>query len=676
MLHKDEIKILRIVNVAPILVVIFSAISIFWVYQQSQIQFKRELEQLKTDSVLEMESLIKSEVLRVYDFIKAERMLSTDKIKANLQGRVQEAHAIAMSIYSNNQHRSRAEIKILIKDALRDIRFNKGRGYFFIYENNGTSVMHPISPQLENRNLWNFQDVKGRYVIQELSEIAQMQGEGVLTWWWKKPSDIHTEYEKIGYSKSFAPFDWFIGTGDYVADYEEELKKELLLTINKVRFGKEGYVFVIDSDGTYLSHVKESFINQNRIDYQDENGVAITKEVLALARSGEGFLSYIASVQPSTGVASAKRSFVKGFEDWQWAIGSGAYLNDIDNLVSRKATQLNEINHQKLIQSILFSSLISAFLFCITLFFSKSIERRFLKYHKNVSQKNIALHDLNANLEKLVFTRTEDLEQSNKDLESTLLYLKSTQSKLVESEKMASMAGLVSGIAHELNTPLGIMVTSISQVEKEINWFFDKLSFQKLTRKDLLRVQETWGLGYKLLNTSLQRSVELVHNFKSLSTHNDSQELQIFSMRALLDSVTRIYVNQFKQSGVQYTEHIDSELILTSYENILADVFVQLIKNSLTHGFEQVEVPCINISIFRDAEMIEISYIDNGMGSSDVDKIFEPFYTTKRGKNCTGLGLPIIYNQVVHKLQGTIVCSQSALGGLSFQINIPISLAK
>jgi len=676
MLHKDEIKILRTVKLAPLFVAIFSILYIFILYENNHIQFNEEVEQLKKQSILEMEHLIKSEVLRVYDFIKVEKSLSINKIKKNLQERVQEAHAIAMSIYRNNKHRSNSDIKRLISDALRDIRFNKGRGYFFVYDTAGTSVMHPILPHLENTNLWDFQDVKGRYVIQELSEIAKSRGEGILTWWWKKPTDTKTEYKKIGYSKYFAPFDWFIGTGDYIADYENELKKELLMNIKKIRFGKEGYLFIIDKQGQYLSHIGKKPIGLNKLTHQESKNLDLTKAILSVAQAGEGFLSYASSEKSSEDNPSRKRSFVKGFDDWQWAIGSGTYLNDIDKLVARKQTQLNMLNNEELMRSIIVSFIICCILLFGAFIFSNLIKNRFQQYKKKVSQNNITLHELNLSLEGQVQMRTAALECSNTELATTLTHLKSMQSKLIESEKMASMVGVVSGIAHELNTPLGIMVTATTLVDKEIQLFFEKLRTQQLTRKNLQQAEETWLLGYKLLYDNLQRSVQLVHNFKSLSTHNDADELHVFSMKPLLESLASVFKVRFDNAGVQYKVDIIGEFILTNYQSVLIDVLMQLIQNSLTHAFQATTVPSINIKVQRQDDMAEIIYFDNGTGSKNIDKIFELFYTTKRGSDCIGLGLPIVYNQVVHKLSGSIKCIPSEQKSLEFVIRIPLTLAK
>jgi C4-dicarboxylate-specific signal transduction histidine kinase len=181
-------------------------------------------------------------------------------------------------------------------------------------------------------------------------------------------------------------------------------------------------------------------------------------------------------------------------------------------------------------------------------------------------------------------------------------------------------------------------------------------------------------MGYKLLHDNLQRAVRLVHNFKSLSIHNNADELQIFAMKSLLDSFSNVYINRFSDLGMQYNVDVQNELILTSYQSVLTDVLIQLIQNSLTHAFEETLSPCINIKAVRHDDVVEINYSDNGKGCVNIDKIFDLFYTTKRGADCIGLGLPIVYNQVVHKLSGSIICIPSEHGSLQFFIRVPLTL--
>jgi len=676
MLNKDEIKILRTVKLVPLFILVLSLAAILFIYKSNNDHFNAEVERIRADSILEETILIKNEVLKVHNLIKSEKAQSIKKIKTSLQERVREAHAIASSIYRNNQDKDESEIKLLISDALRDIRFNKGRGYFFVYQNDGLSVMHPILTHLQNTNLWDFQDVKGDYVIRELSNIATTQGEGFLRWWWKKPADTKTEYEKIGYSKHFAPFDWFIGTGDYVLDYEKELKVEILERISRVKYGKDGYIFVVNDKGVYLNHIETEHIGKNRLDLVDSNGFLITQEIIKAAKSGEDYLSYIGTIKPSTGLPANKTSFIKGFKDWQWAIGSGTYLDDIESIILAKKVALNETNQQKLIQMLVIGTTVSLILLIISLAFANNIKKRFLRYKLNVTEKTQQLNELNLNLEDKITDRTKALAASNEELELTLKSLKNTQTKLIASENMASMVSLVTGVAHELNTPLGIMVTSLSQIENEVEKTFDKIKSQKLSRSELQRSEEACRLGVELLNSSLSKSILLIKSFKSLSTFNQHEELQSFSLNKLMQSLSDSYQAILREHHTQLTLNFESEVTMNSYKDVIIDVFNQLIDNSLTHAFSNIDSPSITLNIQEKDTDIVINYFDNGLGLGDegTSKVFDLFYTTKRNTGCTGLGMPIVYNQITQKLLGSIDYVQQEKQGVLFTIRIPAQI--
>lgn len=671
MLNSDELNILRTIKLAPTFILVLLLITNIFIFNNSNNHFERELDRIKEDSILEKKRLIKIEVLQAYKLIQNEKSLSINKIKAELQEQVHQAHAIADSIYRGNQDKKESAIKQLISDALRNIRFNRGRGYFFIYQTDGLSVMHPIMPHIENTNMWDFQDTKNNYVIRNLSHIATDKGEGFLSWWWKKPADTKTEYEKVGYSKHFAPFNWFIGTGDYVLDYEDQFKEEILARIHRIKYGKNGYIFIVDKSGTYLSHIKTDYIGKNRINLVDDNGVMITQEIINAAQRGEDYISYIGTINPSTGLPAPKTSFIKGFADWQWAIGSGIYMEDIEQNVLLKKNKLKSQRLSNLKQTLIVGTVISSLLFFISLVFSRNIKRRFQRYKFNVTEKTNQLNELNLTLENKVIERTKALADSNTDLELALLSLKETQQQLIASEKIASMVDLVAGVAHELNTPLGIMVTSISQIESELEKLFIKIKSQKLSRKDLQRAEELCALSAELLNSNLAKSIQLIDDFKSLSTSSQPEPAEAFSLNKLMESLNDSYQPKLEKHNTQLTIKFDGEINVKSYKETIIEVLRQLIDNSLMHAFTGIESPKIAIRCATMGEFISIDYWDNGSGLEESAKVFDLFYTTKRNTSCTGLGMAIVYNKVTQKLQGSIESTPPKKQGVAFNIKIP-----
>jgi len=673
MLNKEEMKILRTVKMAPLFVVVFSVFAILIMIQNNTLQFEKEVQTIREESILEKKELVKREVQRVYDFIENEKKQTIQRIKTNLSNRVKEAHSIATSIYTNNPNKDKNEVKKLINDALRDIRFNKGRGYYFVYETNGTNVMHPILKHIQGENLWDFQDVKGTYVIRNLSNIAKNKNEGFSQWWWTKPSDINNEYEKIGFSKYFEPFDWFIGTGDYVLDFEEELKKDVLIKIDKMVYGKNGYIFVVNDRGVYLSHIKKSYIGINRINLVDANGFFITKEIIKTARKGDGYISYIGTIKPTTGKPAQKTSYIKGFNDWNWAIGSGAYLSEIEAVISNKQEVLNEKNKQEVIQIVIVGSIVTIIFFILSLFFSNSIKVRLQSYRNKVEEKTGQLSHLNKNLEHKVIKRTQELKESNGELEFAIKNLKNTQKKLVESEKMASLGGLVAGVAHEINTPVGVGLTGITHFLDITEEIKEQYESNDMSEENFEEYLKTVGQLGNSINKNLLRTVKLITNFKQIAVDQTNETKRVFFVKEYIAEVISSMKYTLDKTNLSINVNCDDNIEISSYPSALSQIISKLITNSIRHAFDEKEKGIITIDV-QVAQNLEIIYSDNGKGieKENLSKIFEPFFTTNRKDGGTGLGLNIIYNIVTCTLKGTIECKSKGKNGVAFEINIPV----
>jgi len=285
-------------------------------------------------------------------------------------------------------------------------------------------------------------------------------------------------------------------------------------------------------------------------------------------------------------------------------------------------------------------------------------------------EAKLQLQQLNNELEKRVKERTRELSD-------TLETLKNTQSQLIESKKMASLVGLVNGVAHELNTPLGIAKTSISLLEAEIVTLFTQIKEQKLSRQRLSSIEENYFQAILLLNKNLDKSIRLIKNFKSLSLHNTLENTQDFYIEKHVKQV----IGAIYMEGIERLSEVNIEVIakeettIHSYKSPITEILKHLIENSSIHAFNNIEQPEITIEIFKINDEICITYSDNGVGitENNYEKIFEPFYTTKRGTDCTGLGMPIIYNQIIHKLNGSISWDEKNNKGIKILINFPIN---
>ena len=282
------------------------------------------------------------------------------------------------------------------------------------------------------------------------------------------------------------------------------------------------------------------------------------------------------------------------------------------------------------------------------------------------------LKSLNDELELRVKNRTIELSD-------TLEKLTATQAQLLESEKMASLVNLVTGVAHELNTPLGVILTATSQLEHKQKQLSEKISQQTLSSQLLAAYNNQSNACIALINSSIKKSINLVENFKALSYSSQNEAIKTIELPLLFENIVKDCSIRATTKAAFITIHCPKQLNIVSYPQMIKEVFNQLVENSCLHAFEDILVNQveIEITITDKTDEVHLLYQDNGEGLSDdlVGNIFDPFSTTKRGSDCIGLGMPIVYNQVVHSLLGSIKLASSISAGIEIIIVLPKKLS-
>ncbi|WP_394392925.1 sensor histidine kinase [Shewanella woodyi] len=296
----------------------------------------------------------------------------------------------------------------------------------------------------------------------------------------------------------------------------------------------------------------------------------------------------------------------------------------------------------------------------------------------SLQKTKMALNRLNLQLENKVISRTEQLERSYNEIENTLEQLKLTQDKLIESEKMASLGGLVTGIAHELNTPIGVCITSGSFLVDSINLFEQKYIEGDLNENDCEEYLTVSKDSMALILTNLNKCSTLIDYFKKLSVQQSSEKPELFFIKQYINETVLYTRAHFKDTNCNICVTCPDVLQVQLVASMLHEVIMNLVMNSLQHGYnksnnEHIE---INIEITKIDNMVKIIYWDTGKGIplEQLDKVFEPFYTTKRSKGQNGLGLTIVYNLVRHSLNGTIECDYNKNNQMQFLIEFPDNL--
>ncbi len=284
-------------------------------------------------------------------------------------------------------------------------------------------------------------------------------------------------------------------------------------------------------------------------------------------------------------------------------------------------------------------------------------------------------------LEIKVERRTEDLMAMNEELQAlnlelqqTLENLQQTQEQLVQSEKMASLGSLVAGIAHEINTPVGVGVTATSHLQRVTKEFTQLYASGDLKRRDLTNYLADSEEALSIIFSNLERASQLIRSFKQVSVDQSSEAMRVFNIKQYLNEILLSLHPKLKRTQHKVTVQCDEEIQMHSFPGAFGQIITNLIMNSLIHAYEPDQAGELTITILQEADKTSLIYSDDGKGMDKdvVSQIFNPFFTTKRGMGGTGLGLYILYNLVKQQFSGTIEC-ESELGiGTKFVIDIPV----
>jgi DNA-binding LacI/PurR family transcriptional regulator/signal transduction histidine kinase len=261
------------------------------------------------------------------------------------------------------------------------------------------------------------------------------------------------------------------------------------------------------------------------------------------------------------------------------------------------------------------------------------------------------------------------------DLKEALNTLKRTHEQLIESEKLVSLGSLVTGVAHEINNPIGVGVTAATFMENNVVQLKQLFDTNKLTKSDLAKILKKNNESVKILQINLQKAANLIKSFKQIAVDNAIDEKRIFKVKEYVNDVILSLNPKLKKKGLKVNFHCPEDLELNCNPGELSQILTNLVLNSILHGYDECESGEISIEFKKNESFLTIEYIDDGKGMEKevFEKIFEPFFTTKRGNEGTGLGLNIIHNIIKQKFNGSIKCESEREKGTKFVIILPLS---
>ncbi|MDC0336514.1 cache domain-containing protein, partial [Pseudodesulfovibrio sp.] len=649
----------------------------------------------KTEYISTQQAMVQSEVDKVIDFIAYSKSLTEERVRHTIKSRVDEAHVLATHLYDQYKDtRSLNEIEIMVRETLRPLRFNDGRGYYFATRLDGMEMLFADRPELEGKNFLDMQDTQGKWVIKDMITIAQDKGEGFYTYTWTKPRHKGRTFPKIAFIKYFAPFDWFIGTGEYIDDMETTIQQEVLDRISEIRFGEDGYIFVTHMNGTSLSHINKALVGKSLLDATDPNGVKITHEFIRIVKEmGSGVLQYVWD-KPSLGRKVDKLAYVRGFDDWQWFVGSGLYLDDLEAAMLAARERLDSRVKEDLYTIATLFLVLLLVLVTISLFLSNRLSKgvktfdaffaRAVTSHEKIdeselsfeefkalatranimvddmAQAKLELAELNQSLENQVAERTAELENANREL--------------IKLDEVKST--FITTVSHELRTPLTSIVGFTKLIGRDVKRHFCPLGecdteLDEKSKRIMANLQIMDDEGSRL--TRLVSDILDLSKIESGKMDWRSEEVRIHECIGM--AVNSLSGQLDNKPDIALEQSIAPNLpVIICDRDRLTQVIINLAGNALKF----MDGGVIHIAAdTNEAGDTQVMVSDNGPGISkeNCTVIFDKFRQVHAGDatakpSGTGLGLAIS-KQIIEHFGGTIWVKSEPGRGSCFGFTIP-----
>lgn len=409
------------------------SIQIYNNYKENKIRIKN----LKVEYNNKQMELITSEVYNAHSIICAEREKLINEIKIKLKDRVDVIHEILFNLYKKyGNSLNQNQFKEKVREILTTFNYNNQVRSFYIADLKGNEILYPYNPKFEGRNLWNFKSYDNRYIVREMIELVKNHGEGILNYKWDREMDngIDKSLDYIAFVKLFKPMNWYIGLGTGYHNEEAKIKKDLLIRLQKIRYGKNGlgYLFINSYDGYDL--IAETVNGKSPKNYnweiEDVDGLKIVQEEKKAAlKPNGGFIKY-KWINPSTHEIGKKLAFVKGDNKWQWIIGAGVYMDDIDYELAELKKTYEHSMFKYASQSILSTLIVILALFPLIYFIQRALQSEFNKlislFH------NAFTKDEFIDNKKIKFF---EIAKFTEDINKIMEAKSSSEKKLLESEE-------------------------------------------------------------------------------------------------------------------------------------------------------------------------------------------------------------------------------------------------
>lgn len=560
-------------------------------------------------------------------------------------------------IYNKNHNREEIYSLIYGESFLKD-------GYIYLVDDTGHIILHPNTDRIGtisvNSSWLTENDVSFKNFFK-----YQYEGRDKL---------LYKTYNEL--------LNLYVITTAYIDDFSKFINfTELDLSLAKLHVRDSGYPFIFTKEGVCISHPNRNLINRNISYMEDSSGKQIFQEIMT---NKTGWVDY--HWEDESGIR-AKTMYYEYDSKSGLYICSTGYLDEYSRGID------------DLMQIVLITTLI---IFIISMFILLRLSNLFLEpilqlsdISKGISRGELEIDTLDSDIDEIntlsnnfnlmknwikhsIHSLESKVEERTAELQRTVNHLEETKEQLIQSEKMSSMGNLVAGVAHEINTPLGVCVTTASYLQDKTDEINQKFLTNTMKRSDLTNYLEDVNVESNILMNNMTRAADLVRSFKKLSVDQATEDLRVFDVNRYVDDLLLSLRHKLKTKKINIDIKCSDGLVIESYPGLLSQILTNLILNSYLHGFYKKDQGNIELHIYEKEGMLSITYTDDGVGipETNIGKIFDPFFTTKRHAGGSGLGLHIVYNIISTTLEGRIECNSAHGSYTQFVMEFPVVIHK
>ncbi len=350
---------------------------------------QQRAEQAATEKIT---ARLRGEMDGAISFLEYTRLRTEDVLKRRLVEEVDSALQIVEAIHARESaRRPAAEVKRLIVEALRPVRFYDGRGYYFIDDMSGQFILLPTAPQLEGQTRLDNRDDTGHYIMRGLIDAARKpRGEGFSAYRWYTPDNPQQMSEKLSYVRHFAPYDWLLGAGDYLYKWEQMQQQEALARLRALRFGRDGYFVVIDGDGKVLLSPANTLLEGVNVrDIPEPHRESVLK-LFQAGTPGGRFVEY-PFWRKEGGEARQKTALVEKISPWNWVVMVTIFNDEVSELVAEEVRRQSLLDGSQLLHLVIAALGALALGVAASVAFSRWSNRLFSAYHQQNEAQQEAL---------------------------------------------------------------------------------------------------------------------------------------------------------------------------------------------------------------------------------------------------------------------------------------------